>query len=51
MKTHNENTMKNERYKTIRKRTANGIVISRLIENRATGERKLVANINAVCNR
>lgn len=40
-----------ERYKTIRKRTVNGKVISRLVENRTTGQRKLTVNINAVCNR
>lgn len=42
--------MKN-RYKTIRKRTVNGRVISRLVENRRTGERRLSCDINAVCNR
>lgn len=39
------------RYKTVRKRTINGKVVSRLVQNRDTGKRTLTTNIHAVCNR
>ena len=43
--------IKSDRHKTVRKRTANGKVVSRLVENRNTGERKLTWNMNATLNR
>jgi hypothetical protein len=42
---------KTERYKTVRKRTYKGRVVSRLVENRATGERKYTINVDQLCNR
>ncbi len=41
-----------ERFKTIRKHVIDGVVVSRLIESRLTGKRKLICDdINRVCNR
>jgi hypothetical protein len=43
-------TENKKRFKTVKKRTINGKVVSRLVENRFTGERKLTCDIDAVCN-